>query len=143
MKFSNKPHFEYLQYLVFLSFMFYLVIVLMNLLNAMAVADASELRRDAEMEMLYTMLQTIAFWEKITDGPHIKLKLICSPLWKVVDIRVVPDCGKVHFHVTPLTGPEITGNIFWKGIKFLTRYFIENKQRALNPKLPVNRIIAQ
>lgn len=37
----------------------------MNLLNALAVADAKEMLRDAEMEMLHTLLTTVAFWEKV------------------------------------------------------------------------------
>ena len=37
----------------------------MNLLNALAVADAKEMLRDAEMETLHELLTTVAFWEKV------------------------------------------------------------------------------
>ena len=37
----------------------------MNLLNALAVADAKEMLRDAEMEMLHELFTTVAFWEKV------------------------------------------------------------------------------
>ena len=49
----------------FLGFVFFIVIVLMNLLNALAVADAKEMLEDAEMETLYDLLTTVAFWEKV------------------------------------------------------------------------------
>ena len=69
----------------FLGFVFFIVIVLMNLLNALAVADAKEMLEDADLEMLHSLLTTVAFWEKVVHGdPKNRLRWSLLPLKRMV-----------------------------------------------------------
>ena len=57
----------------------------MNLLNALAVADAKEMLEDADLEMLHSLLTTVAFWEKVVHGnPENRLRWSLLPLRRMV-----------------------------------------------------------
>ena len=57
----------------------------MNLLNALAVADAKEMLEDADLEMLHSLLTTVAFWEKVVHGdPENRLRWGLLPLSRMV-----------------------------------------------------------
>ena len=69
----------------FLGFVFFIVIVLMNLLNALAVADAKEMLEDADLEMLHSLLTTVAFWEKVVQGdPENRFRWSLLPMKEMV-----------------------------------------------------------
>ena len=68
---SSNATFKWFEIAFFFFFIFFLVVVLMNLLNALAIMDTKELLEDVEMEMLYSLLETVAFWENLRkNDPH-------------------------------------------------------------------------
>ena len=110
----------------FVGFVFFIVIVLMNLLNALAVADAKEMLEDADLEMLHSLLTTVAFWEKVLHGdPENRLswsllplkRMVGSPWWALNTailsvlsstpvLRFLPNSNKTW-------GDEFPNDFFW------------------------------
>jgi len=71
---KSSETFKWLEIIFFLMFIFFLAVVLMNLLNALAIVDTRELLEDAEMETLYSLLETVSFWENLkANDPHKRL----------------------------------------------------------------------
>merc|ERR1719422_2391714 len=71
---SDSKVFKSLEIGFFLFFIFFLAVVLMNLLNALAIVDTRELVEDAEMEMLFSLMETVSFWENLKQNdPHKRL----------------------------------------------------------------------
>merc|ERR1719228_950195 len=65
---SNQPFFQGFEIIFFFLFIFFLVIVLMNLLNALAIVDTKELLDKVEMDMLFSLLGTVSFWENLSQN---------------------------------------------------------------------------
>ena len=65
---SSNTTFKWFEIGFFFFFIFFLVVVLMNLLNALAILDTEALLEDVEMEMLYSLLETVAFWENLREN---------------------------------------------------------------------------
>ena len=130
--------FYVIQAVFFLGFIFFFVIVLMNLLNALAVADAKDMLEDADMEMLHSLLTTVAFWENIVHGdPEHRFSWSLVPLQQLAKssmwpsprrISVLPStakvcsalqpalhCVQVHFlpHKHYLWSEEFPKDFFW------------------------------
>merc|ERR1719422_1266612 len=73
---SDSKVFKSLEIGFFLFFIFFLAVVLMNLLNALAIVDTRELVEDAEMEMLFSLMETVSFWENLKQNdPHNRLSM--------------------------------------------------------------------
>ena len=99
---TMSENFYYSQAVFFLCFVFFVVIVLMNLLNALAVADAKEMLEDADMEMLHSLLRTVAFWENLVAGdPHARLPCSLLPL-----ARMSAWC-RLHSSLAAISSPRL------------------------------------
>ena len=125
---TMSDNFYYSQALFFLCFVFFVVIVLMNLLNALAVADAKEMLEDADMEMLHSLLRTVAFWEHLVAGdPHSRLPCSLLPLARVVSWCHLPSSLSIisspRLHLLPhhptTWGQEFPWDIIWLLQEFL------------------------
>lgn len=51
----------------YLAFLLVMVVILFNLLNGLAVRDAGEMLDSAEVDMLYSLLSIVAFWDKFVS----------------------------------------------------------------------------
>ena len=127
--FSQDRYLWMIEATIFMGFMFFLVVVLMNLLNALAIADASELREQAEMEMLHTLLHTLTSWENI-DRDYPCLQHI-SAFFKLNKHNVLPKSRKVNFLLKPHEAPDRSWysevkSAIWKSVE-------ETRYHALNP----------
>ena len=75
----------------------------MNLLNALAVADAKEMLEDADLEMLHSLLTTVAFWEKVVHGdPENRLRWCLLPLTRMVSSSWWP----INPHILSVLSPS-------------------------------------
>ena len=105
----------------FLGFVFFIVIVLMNLLNALAVADAKEMLEDADLEMLHSLLTTVAFWEKVLHGDPESLlplkRMVGSTWWPLnpVILSVLSSTPVLQFlpNSNKTWGDEFPNDFFW------------------------------
>jgi len=96
---SSNATFKWFEIGFFLFFIFFLVVVLMNLLNALAIMDTKELLEDVEMEMLYSLLETVAFWENLKkNDPHNKFKWsLLKKINNLINIfKIVPSSSMLN-----------------------------------------------
>ena len=88
--------FYVLELLIFLFFLFIIVVVLMNLLNGLAVYDTREIKEDADVIELKSLLSVLSFWETLLlNSP----RSVGVKLWKRF-FEILTD-GKIHFLFDP------------------------------------------
>jgi len=101
---SSNATFKLFEIGFFFFFIFFLVVVLMNLLNALAIMDTKELLEDVEIEMLHSLLETVAFWENLRkNDPYNKFEW---SLLKTIKYLIKP-CSSVSDHDCEKKGKEL------------------------------------